>query len=71
MTDTHNPHTCSGCHYPMNPGEVAEALGMPLSTIQKWCARGYPAYPKAAKLPNGRVVVRCADRLAWLKGQVR
>ncbi len=71
MNDTHDTRTCEGCNYLMSPGEVAMAINMPLSTTRKWCARGYPIYPKAAKLPNGRVMVHCADLRTWLRGQVR
>ena len=44
----------------------AAELGVSTNTAYKWSARGYPAFPHAAKLPNGAIRVARADFDAWM-----
>ena len=58
--------TCSGCNALLGMPELAELLGESLNTLYKWSRRGYPGFPKASRLPNRRIVVKCRDARVWL-----
>lgn len=48
------------------PEDIAEDLGVSLSTVRKWCARGEPYFPRSIRLPNGRVRVQEDWYEEWL-----
>lgn len=47
--------------------DIADDLGVSLSTIYKWSSRGQPDFPRAIRLRNGDLRVRRDWYEAWLK----
>lgn len=47
--------------------DIADDLGVSLSTVQTWCARRWPHFPRCSRLPNGRIRVRIDDYEEWLE----
>lgn len=46
--------------------EIADDLGVSLSTVQKWSARRPPHFPRSIRLPNGRIRVKAEWYEEWL-----
>lgn len=47
--------------------DIAEDLGVSMSTLYKWSSRGEPDFPRAIRLGNGDLRVRRDWYEAWLK----
>lgn len=46
--------------------DIADDLGVSMSTLYKWSARGQPDFPRAVRLRNGDLRVRRDWYEAWL-----
>lgn len=47
--------------------DIADDLGVSMSTLYKWSARGEPDFPRAIRLRNGDLRVRRDWYEAWLR----
>lgn len=71
MPRDHDPFTCHGCAAPLGMAELADLYGETVNTLYKWSRLGQPWFPRAARKPNNKIVVRCRDAHAWLEERAR
>lgn len=51
--------------------DIADELGVSVSTVYKWSRRGTPDFPKCSRLPNGSIRVSEADLSDWMEGRAQ
>jgi predicted DNA-binding transcriptional regulator AlpA len=65
--NTHNACQCAGCDQVLHLDELALWFNESTSTLYKWAAAGYPAFPRRLNLRNKRIAVTCNSVKSWLK----
>jgi len=68
--EPHDITTCTGCNSLLTFDELATYLRKSKDSLYKLSRRGYPAFPKAAKVSGG-LLIRCTDAQGWILERVR
>lgn len=68
---TYSHTDCEGCDQVLHLSDLTQWLNESPSTLYKWAAAGYPAFPRRLTLRNGRIAVTCNSMKSWLKVSVR